>query len=337
MIGSHTGGNATADEIAQLYTTFIDDKIRPFSAQYTELASAARDDGWTCARIGELPPGCRQPGMLLAVVRLVTGSVPVDGPDLVERVHARWPEIAEQMRTRHPQGNEVGRCAAMLPAFDRVAGPVALIEVGTAAGLCLRPDRYHYTYRRAGVDVAELGPAGSPVRLECELRGTAPAPAALPEIVWRAGIDPEPLSVRDAADAAWLDCTIFPDHTVRRARLAAAVADARTDPPRIVTGDLVDDLAELAAQAPRDAQLVVTHSALLPHVEESRRRAFVELTDALGAVRIGMEAAVTMAELGVGPAGGSFDRRPMWVTAGLDVVATAEPYGAWLDSPPAFD
>jgi hypothetical protein len=53
------------------------------------------------------------------------------------------------------QTNEVGRCASLLPAFGVVAArtdgrPLALVELGTSAGLNLVWDAYGYAYGAAG-------------------------------------------------------------------------------------------------------------------------------------------------------------------------------------------
>jgi hypothetical protein len=68
-----------------------------------------------------------------------------------------------------------------------------LLEVGTAAGLCLYPDRY--TYRYGEHTVGSSGPV-----LECTATGTVP-PGHLPEVVWRAGLDLNPLDVTVARRA----------------------------------------------------------------------------------------------------------------------------------------
>lgn len=54
-------------------------------------------------------------------------------------------------------------------------------------------------------------------------------------------------------------------------------------PPRIIRGDLVDDLAALAAQAPSQATLVVFHSAVLVYVSPPRRRDFAAAVSDLDA------------------------------------------------------
>ena len=45
------------------------------------------------------------------------------------------------MMVRSTQTNEAGRCAALLPVLALLPQPLALLEVGTSAGLCLFPDR----------------------------------------------------------------------------------------------------------------------------------------------------------------------------------------------------
>ena len=52
------------------------------------------------------------------------------------------------MLERSTQTNEPGRCAALLPVLAGLPEPLALLEVGASAGLCLLPDFYGYDYGR---------------------------------------------------------------------------------------------------------------------------------------------------------------------------------------------
>ncbi|MFE4537493.1 DUF2332 family protein [Streptomyces scopuliridis] len=54
--------------------------------------------------------------------------------------------LRAMMLSRRTQTNEPGRCATLLPALAALDGPLALIEVGASAGLCLHVDRYSYDY-----------------------------------------------------------------------------------------------------------------------------------------------------------------------------------------------
>jgi hypothetical protein len=253
--------------IAATYAEFGAREARGESPAYERLSRAVAGDDELLALLTRLPPAKRQPNLLYAVVRLLGGPV-ADVTAFHDFAVANWSRIEEQMRVRATQTNEPGRCAVLLPVLASLPQPLALLEVGASAGLCLYPDRYGYRYGDHVLDSA--GPT-----LECALTGVAP-PTRRPEVVWRAGLDLNPLDVTDPADVAWLEALIWPEHTHRRVRLRAAAAIAAADPPQVVRGDLVDDLPALAARAPADATLVVFHSSVLYQVPAERRRAFAE-------------------------------------------------------------
>ncbi|MDW3846787.1 DUF2332 domain-containing protein [Micromonospora sp. BRA006-A] len=257
---------------ADIYMAFADRETRGVSPAYERLSRAVAGDAELLALLDTLPPAKRQPNLLFGVVRLRGG--PVDDPaEFRAYVMAHWPDVAAQMRVRATQTNEAGRCAVLLPVLAALPQPLALLEVGASAGLCLYPDRYAYRYGDR-----YLG-AGEPV-LDCDLTGAEP-PERLPEVVWRAGLDVNPLDVTDPADVAWLEALIWPEHRHRRERLRAAAAVAAADPPLLVRGDLADDLPALAAQAPAGATLVVFHSSVLYQVPPARRDAFKALVRTL--------------------------------------------------------
>ncbi|ASW54145.1 DUF2332 domain-containing protein [Plantactinospora sp. KBS50] len=267
--------------IARWYAEFAAREARGVSPTYQRLSEAVSRDGDLLDLLGTLPPGKRQPNLLFGVVRLLGG--PVDEPAAFrEHVLANWPAIASGMRTRATQTNEAGRCAVLLPVLAALPQPLALLEVGASAGLCLYPDRYAYRYGRHRIG------AGEPV-LDCAASGIAP-PDRVPRVVWRAGLDLNPLDVTEPADLAWLDALIWPEHAHRRARLRAAAAVAAADPPLLVRGDLVDDLPALVARAPAGATLVVLHTSVLYQVPAPRRAAFVDLVRGLPARWISVEA-----------------------------------------------
>ncbi|MEU2611670.1 DUF2332 domain-containing protein [Micromonospora sp. NPDC007271] len=253
---------------AASYVRFADREAHGVSPAYERLALAVSRDDELLALLDELPPAKRQPNLLFAVVRLLGG--PVEDPAAFHAYAlANWLAIAAELRTRATQTNEPGRCAVLLPVLAALPQPLALLEVGASAGLCLYPDRYAYRYGD------HLLGAGEPA-LDCTVVGTAP-PDRRPEVVWRAGLDLNPLDVTDPADVAWLDALIWPEHTHRRERLRAAASVAAADPPLLVRGDLVDDLPALAALAPPGATLVVFHTSVLYQVPAPRRDAFVDL------------------------------------------------------------
>jgi hypothetical protein len=258
--------------IAAEYAEFAVREAHGVSPAYERLSLAVSGDGEVLALVGTLPPMKRQPNLLFGVVRFLGG--PVDDPAAFhDYAVANWPAIEAEMRTRAVQTNEAGRCAVLLPVLAALPQPLALLEVGASAGLCLYPDRYAYRYGDKVVG------SGVPV-LECAATGMAP-PAGVPDVVWRAGLDLNPLDVTDPADVAWLDALIWPEQSHRRARLRAAAAVAAAEPPLLVRGDLVDDLPALAARAPAAATLVVFHTSVMFYVPAARRETFVDVVRGL--------------------------------------------------------
>ncbi|WP_163508237.1 DUF2332 domain-containing protein [Fodinicola acaciae] len=257
--------------VAETYAAFAAREARGVSPTYERLSEAVSRDRELLALIETLPVDKRQPNLLFGVVRFLRGPVH-DPADFRDFVTENWPEIDRQARRRATQTNECGRCAVLLPVLSMLPQPLALLEVGASAGLCLYPDRYGYRYgdQRIG---------GGPPVLECAASGLPPV--RLPDVVWRGGLDLNPLDVTDPADLGWLDALIWPENDHRRARLHAAAAIAAADPPRLVRGDLVDDLPALAAKTPPNATLVVFHTSVLYQVPEPRRRAFAEVVRAL--------------------------------------------------------
>jgi hypothetical protein len=257
---------------AAAYAKFAAGEARGVSPTYERLSVEVSRDDEVLALLGMLPPAKRQPNLLFGVVRLLGG--PVDDPAAFHAYAVtNWPAIEAEIRTRATQTNEAGRCALLLPVLATLPQPLALLDVGASAGLCLYPDRYAYRYGDH-----QLG-AGVPA-LDCAATGMEP-PARLPEVVWRAGLDLNPLDVTDPADLAWLDALVWPEHAHRRARLQAAAAIVAADPPLVVRGDLVDGLPALAAQAPADATLVIFHTSVLYQVPPPRREAFATMVRTL--------------------------------------------------------
>jgi hypothetical protein len=105
------------------------------------------------------------------------------------------------------------------------------------------------------------------------------------------GLDLDPLDLHSADRVRWLETLVWPDQPERAQRLSAAIDLARADPPRVVKGDLLSDLEPLMATAPKDATLVVFHTAVLAYVTaQERRDRFAAAVMQAGAVWISNEA-----------------------------------------------
>jgi hypothetical protein len=312
--------------VSRRYQRFADVEARGRSPLYERWARAIAADPAVLAFLAALPEPKRQPNLLFAATRRLVG-LPAGYAELRAVVLERRAELTDLVLTRRTQTNEPARCATLLPVLAALPQPLALLEVGASAGLTLLPDRYGYDY---GGQTLSPGDPAAPV-LRCRPRGPVPVPDALPQVVWRAGIDLDPLDVTDPDDLAWLRCLIWPGEPDRQERLEAAAAVARRDPPRIVRGDLVDDLAALAAEAPTHATLVVFHSAVLVYVEPDRRREFADAVGRLDAVWLSNEAPGVLGGLVDEPAPRPGTDAFVLVRDGRTALAFTDGHGTWVE------
>jgi hypothetical protein len=322
------------EKIAVAYRRFAEHEARGRSVLYELFTSRIADDPAVLQLLAALPPPKRQPNLLLAAARHVAG-VPEDWLTFRHTLLARWTEIRAVMLSRSTQTNEPGRCAALLPVFACLPQPLALIEVGASAGLCLLPDRYAYAYRQHVVRPDDGG-AGVPV-FPCEASGGTPLPRAMPRIVWRAGLDLNPLDVTNSEQMAWLETLVWPEQLDRAERLRAAIRIARAHPPRLVQGDLRDGVAALAAEAPKDATLIVFHTAVLAYLSShSEPNAFAASVSSVCDYWISNEAPRVLPDVA---ARASAPVPPGWFILAVngEPVAWTDPHGAalqWIRDPP---
>lgn len=333
---------------AENYLRFARQEAAGRSPDYEQLAHAVAGDALVLAFLDRLPVPKRQPNLLFAASRFLLGS-PADPVSLHTLVESRPDDLAQVMTERRTQTNEAARCAILLPALASLPQPLALLEVGASAGLTLLPDVYSYDYgghRVTGTD------RDAPT-FSCRPSGPIPLPTQVPEVVWRAGIDLNPLDVSSEEDVGWLSCLVWPGQPDRAERLRGAVEAARRHRPPVHHGDLLDDLARVAAGAPNGATLVVYHSAVLAYVDAARRRRFAEAVADLGAIWLSNEGPAVLEISGAGeaqrPAGGAGGAsgagaprggaggegggaQPgfVLVRGGSDLLAHSDPHGSWL-------
>jgi len=207
-------------------------------------------------------------------------------PALRAFARAEQETLRRLCRQHRYQMNEVGRSLDVLPALMTVDDPrpLALVDLGTGAGLGLHLDRYGYTYRLPSGDRLVVGD-GASVSLSCDVRaGRPPVGDALPRIGSRVGVDSEPLDLSDPATAGWLAACVPPEAGAVT-RFADAAAVARALPAPTIRGDLVDVLPEIVASVPGDQLLCLVDTyvhVFLPPAELAR---FDALVDRIGRER----------------------------------------------------
>ena len=252
-------------------------ELHGVSPSYERLCQEVADSEAVCALLDRLPAGKRLPNLLLAAVRFLDS--PVDDPaTFLHFVSSVWDVVADTMMTHRTQTNEPGACATLLPLLASLPAPLALVEVDASAGLCLYPDRYSYRYTTS---LGEYRLGDSEIVLTCAVAGPVPLPERLPKVVWRAGLDLNPLQAKHEDDRRWLASLIWSEQIDRAERLGRALDQVAADPPRLDTGDLLVDLPGLLADAPQGATVVVFHSAVAAYLDHDQRRRFSDVMHTL--------------------------------------------------------
>jgi hypothetical protein len=157
-------------------------------------------------------------------------------------------------------------------------------------GRCVTPSALAANVHR--LDGTTVHPRSGPsdVLIQCRVAaGSLARDLAAPQIVWRAGIDLNPLDPAAPDTAAWLETLIWPEHEHRRRRLAGALPLAATAGVRIERGDLRSRLTALVAEAPAQATSVVLHSATFAYLTVGVRAAAAAAITSSGARWVSFE------------------------------------------------
>ncbi len=179
------------------------------------------------------------------------------------------------------QTNEVGRAAALVGGFHRVAArtglPLRVREVGASGGLLLRWD--HYTYRaQTPSGTVSWGPDEG---LAFEDPWTDRMPELDPtlRVADRRGCDVAPIDPHTDEGVARLRSFLWPDQVERRRRLDAAIEIARRVPATVDRADAGEWVETQLAEPVPGVATVIHHSIVLqylPRPSFQRMRAAIE-------------------------------------------------------------
>lgn len=183
--------------------------------------------------------------------------------------------IVPLLESKIVQTNEVRRCAYLYPSFcliyEKIRKPLALIEIGTSAGLQLIWDQYGYSYGSGDV----YGNATGDVRIEADIIGDTSPPLLphSPPVTARIGVDLHLNRLSDPEDYRWLRALIWPGHRDRVALFDDAARCLAGQPLQLIEGDGIELLPSLAAGIPDDAAICVFHTHVANQIpSEAKRR-----------------------------------------------------------------
>ena len=181
-----------------------------------------------------------------------------------------------------PQTNEAGRSGGLMAGLlwlsQRLGPRFEVNEIGASAGINTMMERYAFDL--GGVKV---GPQDSPMHIAPEWRGTPPPDSGV-EIESIQGCDVNPVDLTDPEAALRLKSYVWAESAMRLGRVDAAIALARTKPPRLSRADAGEWVAgRLAAPQAHGTTRVLLHSIVWQYLPSDTRARIEALMEQAGA------------------------------------------------------
>lgn len=293
--------------LSDRFRAFAESECKDSSPLYYTLSHSIAQDDAILEIAGQSAPSQPVPNLFFAAVHYLLSSAishplrsfyptytatpapPSDSyPAFQDFIHSHRPEIISLLKSRLVQTNEVRRCAYLFPALSFAAShfetrPLALIEIGTSAGLNLLWDRYRYSYG----DSMVYGDASSPVLVTSSFRGHAPAilSAPLPTISHRVGLDLNIIDTSDPDQVDWLRALVWPEHHERRSLMDASLRRRSEMNLDLRVGDGFSMFVDLAEEISQDSVLCVYHTHVANQISKESKETFLKSIEKLGAKR----------------------------------------------------
>ncbi|MFJ8526815.1 DUF2332 domain-containing protein [Bacillus sp. NPDC094106] len=295
----------TPEQISNLFRNFSVKECKGSSDLYEHLSLKISEDDELIALASHTQPGQPVPNLLLGAVHYLLlqgndhvlkkyyGSLVANPEKNLEKAFQQFKdfcqlhreEIISILKTKLVQTNEVRRCTYLYPSFcyifNKVQKPLALIEIGTSAGLQLFWDQYSYSYGTGEV----YGNIHSNVHLKSEIKGDN-QPFFLqqsPPVVERIGLDLHINDLNNEEDYVWLRSLIWPEHKERLEMFDNAAACLKEQFVKLIEGDGVSLLSEIAEQLPEDAVICVFHTHVANQIPENIKHKLVDQIKEIGA------------------------------------------------------
>lgn len=193
-------------------------------------------------------------------------------------------EIISLLKSKLVQTNEVRRSAYLYPIFcyiySVVKKPLSLIEIGTSAGLQLLWDKYSYSYGTNEI----FGDRNSNVHITSEIKGNSAPPFLLtsPPVASKVGLDLHISDLNNFEDYLWLKALIWPEHEERLALFEKAATCFIENPVKLIEGDGVALLSEVAENLPEDTAICIFHTHVANQIPEDSKYELIEKIKTIG-------------------------------------------------------
>lgn len=294
-------------QIAVSFSRFAEMECRQSSALYELLSLRIAEDEELLRLCQVIPEGQPVPNLLFASVQylLMNGaehplknyyaSLTETPKQRDDRTFPAFKDFCMTYRNqlepllmhRLVQTNEVRRCAYLYPAFSWVhrqtEQPLALVEIGTSAGLQLLWDHYSYDYDTGD----RYGSPNACVTIRSEVKADR-LPFLLtesPPVASRIGFDLHTSDLSDPDDYTWMKALIWPEHHERRELFDQAAACLRENPVQLVEGDGIELLKTHADRIPEDVALCIFHTHVANQLPNKTKQALEDTLSTMGAQR----------------------------------------------------
>lgn len=236
-----------------------------------------------------------------------------------------------------PQTNEAGRSASIMAGLlwlaERAAPRFDLLELGASAGVNTMMDRFHFE-----LGEVEVGPAGSPMQISTEWRGSGGPPPPVPgfEIVSVKGCDVAPIDLSDAEQALRLKAYVWPDAPERLLRIDAAIKLANERPPSLVNLGADDFVAQsLAEPQAAGTTRAIFHSIMWQYLPDTAQASISESIESAGE-KATKDRPIAWVSLETDPATFRHELSVRYWDGGKGqgerhLLGYAHPHGAWVE------
>jgi len=298
-------GDDKMDLYAKSFQQFAEVQAKGSSDLYYFLSHRIVEDEELVTIVSEIPASQPKPNLFFASMQyLVSKTVSplrsyypslTDVPLPVKQSFEPFKEFAlhhkdqliELFHTKLVQTNEVRRAAYLYPLFLRISEetqkPLALIEIGTSAGLLLCLDAYNYEYGN-GIKITN---AEDSILIASNNKGEK-----LPSYIYsklqinnRIGIDLNIVDLKNEEDYDWMLALIWPEHSKRRQQFKEASQIASGIKKELYEGDLTELLPTIIQSLSTETQVVVFHTHVANQFPKQLKTNLMDLLNELSTKR----------------------------------------------------